>query len=114
MLLVASGVQRKFFGQKFDLNMQFGCIAQKLMHYSEITPFQQRRSVCPVVPLSEVLKNDGKCSMQELLGHKEVTTTMIYNHVLNKGRHGMRSPMDGCRFLIQTGAVSLCRFTRTV
>jgi len=32
--LQVSGSQRKFFGQKSDFNMQFGWIAQKLMHYS--------------------------------------------------------------------------------
>lgn len=33
-------------------------------------------------------------TVQELLGHKEVTTTMIYTHVLNKGGRGVRSPLD--------------------
>ena len=33
-------------------------------------------------------------TVQELLGHTDVATTMIYTHVLNKGGKGVRSPMD--------------------
>lgn len=33
-------------------------------------------------------------TVQELLGHRNVRTTMIYTHVLNRGGLGVRSPAD--------------------
>ncbi len=33
-------------------------------------------------------------TVQALLGHESVTTTMIYTHILNQGGHGVVSPLD--------------------
>ena len=33
-------------------------------------------------------------TVQELLGHSDVKTTMIYTHVMQKGAKGVKSPLD--------------------
>jgi integrase len=58
-----------------------------------LTPFELNN--LSAYPLFFLLQNGYDIrTIQEFLGHKDVKTTMIYTHVLNRGGRGVVSPLD--------------------
>jgi site-specific recombinase XerC len=63
-------------------------------HYGGVVKPATPRIQCVTFATHLLTSSDDIRTVQELLSHKDVATTMIYTHVLNKGGRGVTSPLD--------------------
>lgn len=85
-----SGVQRRHHLQPDTIQKAVRGAAQRAGIAKPCTPHVLRHSFA-----THLLQSGYDIrTVQELLGHEDVSTTMIYTHVLNRGGRGILSPLD--------------------
>jgi integrase len=86
-----SGTPRRHHLHESGLNRELAKAARAVGLSKRITSHSFRHSFA-----THLIESGSDIrTVQELLGHESVETTMIYTHVLNKGGRGVASPLDG-------------------
>jgi site-specific recombinase XerD len=66
-------------------------------------PYPVRHLLCCIQLGTAILQNGYDIrTVQELLVHKDMKTTMIYTHVLNRGGRGVLSILAGCGWMLES------------
>ena len=85
-----SGIKHRYHISARNLRRELNQVVNKLNIPKRATPHTFRHSFA-----THLLQNGYDIrTVQDLLGHKSLKTTSIYLHVLNRGGHGVKSPLD--------------------